>query len=431
MKGCLKSPTPSPGLNSHAYNPCPTSSCRKTVAFGKEISEEVYFADVWDRTPTEPARKLTYQDLLELKEIQRSLPRADQPPDPVSGKPAEKFLNQVPIGLLPLLTDSEPSTPSPVASPPSTPTVYAWTPRTKAQPPPSTQWVPPHLQHLVPSRTAPQRQKQSFAFLPLLETPPSSAASSPYPSSPSSRDSSLDRYHSDTDHSSLDPPTPSLTHASLDSSPPSRASSLSASPEPSFLSLADADFDYRGRKGLPPSFSRARAPGARESSPSYINMSNTTAWHAFPNRSKTLQARAPSISPQRSDSSSASDAPRKQNVMIVNGIEIPLDDEDEDDDDDEDATPPPTSTTPPARIIPGLVPLLPPISISLPAPAPVPRTPPRARAQSPQSTSTPQLSCSPSSPGRCAMSLLSPVCFQREKKRTQGYAAVASSPWAG
>lgn len=48
MKGCLKS----------AVGSCLT---RKSVAFGEEISEEVYFADEWDRTPTEPARKLTYQ----------------------------------------------------------------------------------------------------------------------------------------------------------------------------------------------------------------------------------------------------------------------------------------------------------------------------------------------------------------------------------
>lgn len=61
MKGCLKySPTPSPGLPEHTPS---ESRChhRKCVAFGAEGSEEVYTADEWDRTPTEPARKLTYQ----------------------------------------------------------------------------------------------------------------------------------------------------------------------------------------------------------------------------------------------------------------------------------------------------------------------------------------------------------------------------------
>lgn len=52
-KGCLKSPIPSPGLEG--------ALLRKCVAFGEEVTEEIHFADVWDRTPMEPARKLTYQ----------------------------------------------------------------------------------------------------------------------------------------------------------------------------------------------------------------------------------------------------------------------------------------------------------------------------------------------------------------------------------
>ncbi|KAF9525937.1 hypothetical protein CPB83DRAFT_746222, partial [Crepidotus variabilis] len=99
MKGCLKlkSRSPSPGHTDEGLH------CRKCVAFGIQITEEVHFADEWDRTPTEPTRKLTYQDLLELKEIQRSLPHADQPGDPLTGKPAKHYLSAVPIGLLPLL----------------------------------------------------------------------------------------------------------------------------------------------------------------------------------------------------------------------------------------------------------------------------------------------------------------------------------------
>ena len=34
---------------------------RKCVAFCAEGSETVYTADEWDRTPAEPARKLSYQ----------------------------------------------------------------------------------------------------------------------------------------------------------------------------------------------------------------------------------------------------------------------------------------------------------------------------------------------------------------------------------
>lgn len=53
MKPCLKTPLPSPGLE--------TTPRRKNVDFGEEILEEVYYADIWDRTPMEPSRKLTYQ----------------------------------------------------------------------------------------------------------------------------------------------------------------------------------------------------------------------------------------------------------------------------------------------------------------------------------------------------------------------------------
>ncbi|KAK0444722.1 hypothetical protein EV421DRAFT_1799239 [Armillaria borealis] len=53
------------------------------------------------KTPSEPAHSLSYQDMLELKAIQRTLPRANQLPDMYTGKPASQFLSKVPIGLLP------------------------------------------------------------------------------------------------------------------------------------------------------------------------------------------------------------------------------------------------------------------------------------------------------------------------------------------
>ncbi|KAF9074866.1 hypothetical protein BDP27DRAFT_1359111 [Rhodocollybia butyracea] len=75
---------------------------------------------MWDRTPTEPAGHLSYQDILELKAIQRTLPRAQQLPDMYTGKPAHHFLQHVPIGLLPLTDQSSPSI-SPLSTPHSTP----------------------------------------------------------------------------------------------------------------------------------------------------------------------------------------------------------------------------------------------------------------------------------------------------------------------
>ncbi|KAF7345482.1 hypothetical protein MVEN_01566600 [Mycena venus] len=113
MKSCLKvsslpgSPDPSNG----------NGGCRKCVAFNAEGSEEVHWADEWDRTPTEPAKKLSYQELLELKEIQQSLPHAPQPADLL--RPGKQLLSMVPIGLLPLV--SAETSASPVSPPPQSP----------------------------------------------------------------------------------------------------------------------------------------------------------------------------------------------------------------------------------------------------------------------------------------------------------------------
>ena len=54
MKPCLKYPLP---------RFCGGSAEKhlKTVDFGEEIVEEVHIADMWDRTPTEPTKKLSYQ----------------------------------------------------------------------------------------------------------------------------------------------------------------------------------------------------------------------------------------------------------------------------------------------------------------------------------------------------------------------------------
>ncbi|PPQ97865.1 hypothetical protein CVT26_013034 [Gymnopilus dilepis] len=124
MKGCLKfpSPLPTPGVegrssfysnpNSSTTSTASTSSDshtahKKTVAFGAEGTEEIYVADEWDRTPTEPARKLSYQDLLELREIQRSLPHAEQPYDIMNGRRTRHYLSAVPIALVPLLAEDD------------------------------------------------------------------------------------------------------------------------------------------------------------------------------------------------------------------------------------------------------------------------------------------------------------------------------------
>ncbi|KAG9223682.1 hypothetical protein CCMSSC00406_0004977 [Pleurotus cornucopiae] len=302
-----------------------------------------------------------YRDMLELKEIQRSLPLADQPADPFTHKPGSQYLSHVPIKLLPLLPESSsctipssgaPSTtPSPISEAPSTqlpteqhfvvrpgrlfphgissrsaspspansrssspnrstkppfakppPCILPLTDHTTAPKPASSpssplgRVLPPqmsHLSHLMPKKVAPT-PKRSFAFLPLLETPPSTASntpvatpihselnsavtsranstlSSPMPSVPNSPtiglkalEESTPKYDDATTHShfsdsddgflsdsvsrAYDPPTPSLTIASLDSSPPtSRASSMS--PQFARRQLYDQTFAEKGAK---------------------------------------------------------------------------------------------------------------------------------------------------------------------------------------
>ncbi|KAG7100117.1 hypothetical protein E1B28_001897 [Marasmius oreades] len=150
-RGCLKQPSPlsspsfsspdaSPALNyatfyhtlggpgcsppigsdgSRSKGSSGSSTPKKTVSWcsqeqtGLGYLENVYPVDDWDRTPMEPVRTpLSYKDILELKAIQRTLPHAQQLPDPFTGKPANQYLSNVPIGLLPLLPDTAPHTPS-------------------------------------------------------------------------------------------------------------------------------------------------------------------------------------------------------------------------------------------------------------------------------------------------------------------------------
>ncbi|KAF8889295.1 hypothetical protein BD779DRAFT_1671859 [Infundibulicybe gibba] len=390
MKGCLKSPALTPG-----------SEClRKCVAFGAEGSEEIHTADEWDRTPMEPARHLSYRDLLELKEIQRSLPRANQLSDPVSGKPASHFLSAVPIGLLPLLSEGESGgsrdssvAPSPVTSPPSSsPATPNWGSPilrpTDIQPLGSRfvtpQWHPPHLAHLMPGKPVAQRQKPRFAFVPLLDTPPTSALSSPYPSNPPSRSPSPD-LPAATDHFQ-DPPTPSLTDASQDSSPISRASS--SSPEPSLFSLPplrkapsnhyDSYFPtYADERGFSSSRSSPVSPGFP-----------TMKLEAIP--SPALLPPSPLIldaakqfpsNPPSKDVLFASKPIRRRNFILVNDVEIELD---ADDDDEVQSNPDP------------------PVVKSDPCPYPTPTS-------TPQSKTVSLPPCSPTQPAVTAEEVDGPV----------------------
>jgi len=155
-------------------------------------------------------------DFLELREIQRSLPKASQIRDPAR-RPVPEYLCNVPVGLLPLLPDSSAvgSAPSSAPASPQSPTSPPFpNPRLLPTGQQASQDQPrTYLTHLSAAAPAPRRPKPSFTFLPLLDT----CTTSDSPSAPCS--SPMDSQ----DDESHDPPTPSLT---LDS-PSSRASSTS------------------------------------------------------------------------------------------------------------------------------------------------------------------------------------------------------------
>ncbi|KAL0955206.1 hypothetical protein HGRIS_004110 [Hohenbuehelia grisea] len=258
MKGCLKhSPPPSSPATPTIDDLACKRKAKMVVFCPSHHLEEVHVADEWDRTPTEPARHLSYQDMLELKEIQRSLPRANQPRDPYARRQPAHYLSAVPIGLLPLLPDSDPPSrinsgasspvpgPSPsdahcasqpsltdhTAPPPSSAEEVDYTSRGHKSDPelvvkpgmlfpfgipgshrntPTSPLAPSprlpshlaaqssHLAHLIPKRSPISASRSKFSFIPLLDTPPSSASSSvvssaapspytsPFPSVPSS-----------------------------------------------------------------------------------------------------------------------------------------------------------------------------------------------------------------------------------------------------
>ncbi|KAJ7588257.1 hypothetical protein C8J56DRAFT_941236 [Mycena floridula] len=183
-KGCLKTPMPSPSLDGVQKKKC--------VVFHAG-EEEVHFADEWDRTPAEPSPRLSYSDMLEFNAIQRSLYHANQPCDPFTGKAATQYLSAVPVGLLPLLPEgsgSNPLPPSPLSS--SSPSAETFRMPSAERPllrPTPKVWHPSDLSHL-PRSAAPPRAKPKFSFVPLLDTPPNSTATTPTSSTPTSRNMS-------------------------------------------------------------------------------------------------------------------------------------------------------------------------------------------------------------------------------------------------
>lgn len=251
MKSCLKSPSHS-GSATPIDSDTDDASCKKHVAFCEEGTEQVFQADEWDRTPAEIAQRLSYDDVLELKMIQRSLPRAQQTHDPLSSRPySGVFLRNVPIPLLPLNPTTVSASGSPPPPPPRTGypaldlhpnSILFASPPKQHRKPVDLPELKPHSIAVPPPPLPPPRTKamplppipsnlppKRFAFIPLLDNTTASPSHDCPPSEPETS------YNSDTDcslfASDTEISTPSLTTASLaSSSPPESPTSNNTSP---------------------------------------------------------------------------------------------------------------------------------------------------------------------------------------------------------
>ncbi|KAL5492212.1 hypothetical protein ACEPAI_3659 [Sanghuangporus weigelae] len=133
MKSCLKcsdphSDHPVPGPSNRQSTPRP--KCTHRVSF--KCEDEVHTADDWDRTPVDVAHKLSYEDILELKELQVAAAKACARASAASGV-TPKYLSNVPLGLLPLLPDTSntaaATSPGSATSPPTSPRSFSPSPQ--------------------------------------------------------------------------------------------------------------------------------------------------------------------------------------------------------------------------------------------------------------------------------------------------------------
>ncbi|KAL5531474.1 hypothetical protein ACEPAG_4351 [Sanghuangporus baumii] len=126
MKSCLKchSDHPVPGPSIRQSTPRP--KCTHRVSF--KCEDEVHTADDWDRTPVDVAHKLSYEDILELKELQVAAAKACARASAASGV-TPKYLSNVPLGLLPLLPDTSnvatATSPNSSTPPPTSPNFFS------------------------------------------------------------------------------------------------------------------------------------------------------------------------------------------------------------------------------------------------------------------------------------------------------------------
>ncbi|KAJ7780109.1 hypothetical protein DFH07DRAFT_463438 [Mycena maculata] len=388
MKSCLKG-TSLPG------SPVPGSSSHKCVVFCEEGSEEVHWADEWDRTPTQPARRLSYQELLELKEIQQSLPHASQPGE--SSRPGKQLLAGVPIGLLPL--NSPETVSSPVSPPPQSPesgnayqTPFLMPPGRARPKPPPPRLASPGLTHLRPLAPPAPRPKPAFSFLPLLSQEPPCIQSAPPASTAFTSDSSQCDY------------------------PPARAA---ADGEPDrVLPLASRPRAIQTTGSAHPVHGYEHAYCAAEAA-AYSPPFGSSAYDYSRDRRDML---APSISRSESSGatatasgSSSAGTPikkKKKSFMMINDVAVEIE---EDDEEEEAAVPAPSVKTP----------------LELASPPQTERTkPPAALALPPTSPTAEKSPDPPQVSPRLAVRPLSPVAARPTSPLTPLSPGRATSPVA-
>ncbi|KAI0077740.1 hypothetical protein K474DRAFT_1047976 [Panus rudis PR-1116 ss-1] len=219
MKSCLKQTPPvtptlstsgTPEMSRCASPDMRPPSIRKSVSFCREEEglEEVFEADDWDRSPTPMTPRLSYQDILELKQLRLTLPRA--PPSPSYRQP---FTTSVPGSY----SSSQPSS--------STPPGYPVARLAQAPSLTPSRWKNREEPKVDPE-ILPYLDAVPIQLLPLLDTPPSSQPSTPTASA-TSQSSSSDSKEStpqiisttSTPSVSVQPPSPTvpLTPASTPS----------------------------------------------------------------------------------------------------------------------------------------------------------------------------------------------------------------------
>jgi len=154
----------------------------KTVSFpaGTDLCADVHEADEWDRTPVAATRKLSYQDILELKEMQIAL---------LKNTPAfPQLLSTVPVGLVPLLPPEQPQTLQKVASSAFEKVDEVGHTKSTREPSPLDFAPSPPIPISIPSQSVTPRRKFYLPIVPLQEPSPSPSravrTSSPLPPSP-------------------------------------------------------------------------------------------------------------------------------------------------------------------------------------------------------------------------------------------------------